>query len=449
MTLIDLDRVAEPDGKPGRRPPPWRYRHAGLLVALLLLLTSGGAAPSASVFWRHLGRLAPAPVGEVPVQLTGGRLYTVSSSGRQRQLTAWRLDPPGQLWTGEVPLGAGYDALGGVFGAVTVRQRGDVVLVSEGVTTTAMDVRTGAVRWSAPVVVTLVDSAATGVVVDRVFRPGTEYDQASGDPGPLYFSAAGVPHIEAPIRTEVRGVDLVTGRTAWTVAPGGSVTADPVRGDPPAVLITASDRLLRLDAATGDVLAETALPELDGAGPSTGAVVAGVALVGYPDPPRQVAYDVRTLRRLWQRDVTAGGGDTATCRDVLCAGPGSEPLVLDPATGAAAWTVHAGTDLTARAGTVLETRADTALPVRLADPRTGRTVADLHAWDEVLAGEPDGALVLRRDVADGQSFGVVLPGRHDVRLLGTAEVTGDGCVADQHHVVCRDGTGLGVWAYRI
>jgi outer membrane protein assembly factor BamB len=449
VTVIDLDRAAESDQAAGRRPPPWRYRHAGLLLTVALMITLGGAAPSAAVIWRHLGELGPVDTTEVPVQLTGDHLYTVSSSGRHRALTAWDLDPPRQLWTSEVPLGAGYDATRGLFGSVTVRQAGDVVLVSEGVTTTALDARLGSVRWTAPVAVTLLGSGRAGVVVERVFRPGTEYDQDSGDPGPLYFSSTGVPHNEAPIRTEVRGLDLRTGETMWTAAPGGSVTVDPARGDPPAVLITASDQLLRLDGATGEVLARAGLPELDGAGPATGSVAGGVALVGYQNPSRLVAYDQRTLRRLWQQDRPDAEGEIPTCRDVICAGPRSELRVLDPATGAVAWPVLAETDLAARAGAVLETRADTDVPLRLADPLTGRTLVDLAGWDEALPGDPDGALVLRREAEDGQSFAAVLPGHAELRLLGTAAVNSAECSADEHHLVCRDGTGLSVWAYRI
>ncbi|MBB2942389.1 outer membrane protein assembly factor BamB [Actinoplanes lutulentus] len=447
MTLIDLDRAAESDQADSRRPPPWRYRHAGLLLAAVLMITLGGAAPTASVFWRYLGEIGQVNTAEVPVQLTGDHLYTLASSGVRRELTAYQLDPPRQLWTSEVPLGAGYDATQGLFGSVTVRRSGDVVLVSEGVTTTALDAGIGAVRWSAPFVVTLLSSGHVGVVVERIFRPGTEYDQASGDPGPLYFSATGVPHTEAPIRTEVRGIDLTTGKTVWTTAPGGSVTVDPARGgpDPAAVLITASDRLIRLDGATGRTLAETELPELNGSGPFSGSVIGDVAMVGYQDPARLVAYDARTLRRLWQRDRPDVEGEVPSCRDVICSGPRSELLVLNPATGDEAWAVYAETDLASRAGSVLETRADTDTPIRLADPLTGKTLADLGGWDQALEGEADGVLVVRRD----DSFAAVLPGHHELTFLGTVDTAGADCSADEHHVVCRDGTGLGVWAYRI
>ncbi|MEU4556802.1 PQQ-binding-like beta-propeller repeat protein [Actinoplanes sp. NPDC023936] len=455
MTLIDLDRVPEPSPAAARRPPPWRYRHAGLLIAAVLLVTLGGAAPSAAVRWRYLGLAGPMDVVEMPLKLAGGNAYTASSRGIERELTAWRLDPePEPIWTTAVPIGAEYEVGRGLFGGVTIQQAADSVLVSEGYTTTALDVATGRIRWSLTNSLTLLDSGTTGVVVERVFRPGTEYDQASGDPGALYFSATGVPHTEPPIRTEVRGVDLVTGKTRWTATPGGSVTVDPVAGAPAAVLITSSQRLTLLAGATGETLAETTLPERDGAGPSSGAVAGRVALVGYEQAGWQSGYDVRTLRKLWDQRLPQAPGEIPVCIGVICSGPRGEQSVLDPATGEPAWPVTAETDLEVRAGSVLETRADTDLPIRLADPLTGRTRADLTGWDSLVRSAPgrslDETLVLRRDHEGGRPlFGVVLPGHAEVRVLGAAETESADCAADERHVVCRDEHGLGVWAYRI
>ncbi|MBG0560004.1 outer membrane protein assembly factor BamB family protein [Actinoplanes aureus] len=451
MTLIELDRDAPLDPEPSRRPPPWRYRHAGLLVAAVLLIALGGAVPTGGTRWRDLGTAGPVSAVEIPIQLAGGRLYTAAVDGPGRELTAWALEqPPRRLWTAQVPIGMSYDPGRGVFGSFSIRQSGDVVLLSEGFVTTAIDARDGRVRWTSPVMVTLLTGGGTGVVVERVFRPGTDYDQASGDPGPLYFSADGVPHTEPPIRTEVRGTDLATGRVVWTVTPPGSVTVDAVRGDRPAVLITASDRLTLLAGATGTTLAEVALPELNGAGPATASVVGDVALVGYQDPGRQVGYDTRTLRRLWDRPLPATSQDRADCRDVLCSGSRDGLSVLDPVTGATAWPVTGEVGLARHAGFVLETETRTGRPVRLADPRTGRDLADLSGWDEAFGAEPDGALVLRRAGAGGkQTFAAVLPGHPQPRVLGTATVDSGECAADEHHLVCREGDGMRIWAYRI
>ncbi|MEV6298837.1 PQQ-binding-like beta-propeller repeat protein [Actinoplanes sp. NPDC051861] len=448
--LIELDRDAPLDQAPGRRPPPRLYRPAGLLLAATLLVTLAGAAPFASTFWRDLGTIAAAGDAETPIQLAGGRIYTAGTAGRDREVTAWSLDRPmRRLWATRVPIGMSYNPVSGLFGSFTIRQAGDVVLLSEGFATTALDGRTGQVRWRSPVAVTLLGTGGIGVAVERVFRPGTVYDQASGDPGPLYFSASGEPHTEPPVRTEVRGLDIATGRVVWTSAPGGSVTVDPVHGDGPAVLITSSDRLTLHAAGTGEVLAEAALPKLNGSGPVTATVAGDVALVGYRAPGQEVAYDVRTLRRLWAWKLPDFEGDTPDCRDVICSGPRDDLWVLDPATGRRAWQANGDVDLTVRAGMVLETKVRTGRPDRLADPLTGRNRVILTGWDEVLPGEPNGTVVVRRDTDSGQTFGAVLPGRAELRVLGTVDVDSGECSADEHHLVCRDGTGLRVWAYRI
>lgn len=450
MALIELDRDAPLDPEPGRRPPPWRYRHAGLLVAVVLLLGLGGAVPGAAMLWRYLGAIRSVDVAG-PIQLVGGRLYTVVSAGRQRAVTAWDIaEPPRRLWTVQVPMTRGHDPAQGVFGMITAQRAGELVLLSETLGTTAVDAATGEVRWRSPVRVWALSDGA-GYTIERIFRPGTVYDESSGDPGMLYFSADGEPHTEPPLRTEVRGVDLATGERLWTAAPAGSATADPVPGQPAALLITSSDRLTLRSSATGDVLAETALDRIDGAWPTSGSVVGDVVVVGYEKAGREVVYRTRDLRRIWNRPAPPVRPDAVECRDVLCTGDENGTWVLDPATGRPAWPVTEADRLYRRAGYLLETDAATGEPVRLVDPRTGASRIDLEGWaEEVGEGTADGALLLRRPgTRGGQTFGVVLPGHPEVRLLGTADVEPGECAADERHLVCRDGDGLRVWAYRI
>ncbi|MFC7527215.1 PQQ-binding-like beta-propeller repeat protein [Actinoplanes sp. GCM10030250] len=451
MALIELDRDAPLEQAPGRRPPPWRYRHAGLLMTAVLMLALGGAAPYAATLWRELGTIGQAGDPETPIQLAGGRLYTVGMSERYHEVTAWALDgPPRRVWTARTPIGMSYNPVSGYFGAFTVRQAGDVVLLSEGFATTALDKRTGQTRWTLPLAVWLLGTGGVGLAAEQVFRPGTVYDQASGDPGALYFSATGEPHTEPPVRTQVHGVDLATGEVRWTTTPGGSVTVDPVHGDVPAVLITSSDRLTLHDGDTGDVRAEVALPELNGSGPVTASVAGDVALISYRDPGQQVAYDVRTLRRLWSRDLPEVPGDVPDCRQVICWGPRNDLYILDPATGEPAWPANGDIDITVRAGFVLETKVRTGRPDRLADLRDGTNRVVLTGWDRVLPGDPDATVVVRRDGDDGgQIFAAVRPGHPELRILGTADVDSDDCAADDHRLVCRDSSGLRVWAYRI
>ncbi|GIF10280.1 PQQ-binding-like beta-propeller repeat protein [Actinoplanes teichomyceticus] len=448
MALIELDREAPPDPPPTARPPLAAHRRTGLLITLVLLAVLGGAAPAAGICWRYLGAIASA-AAPGPIQLAGGQLYTIDTTGTEPAVTAWSPGrPPARRWTTRLPARGGPAAV--PVASVTVRPAGEVVLLTAGVATTAVDAATGRVRWSSPIAVQVLAGSGAGVTVDRVFRPGTGYDQESGDPGPLYFSATGEPHTEPPLRTEVRGVDLSDGRTLWTAAPGGSVTVDVVPGDDPAVLITSSGRLTLVAGRSGRTLRETALPRLAGHGPTGGSLLGDVALVSYRESGRQVAFQARTLRRLWQRQVPDLVADPADCQDVLCDGAHGDLRVLDPATGRARWRVQEDVDLAVRAGYVLETDAASGEPVRLTDPSTGATRVDLAGWTEEVAGAPDQPLVLRRDEGRGaQAFAAVVPGHAEIHRLGVAGTGLGDCQADARYLACRASGELRIWAYRI
>jgi outer membrane protein assembly factor BamB len=451
VALIELDRDAPPERLAGRRtPPPWAYRPFGLALTVLLLLAVAGAAPAAGTFWRPLG-LIPAEAGaESTIQMAGGRVFTVVLAGQSRTLTAWDPQPsPHRLWSAEMPISATFDPARGVFGAIRVQRIGGLLLVGAGLSSTVLDPDTGRIRWTTPNRIIPV-RGGLAVLTDRIFRPGTLYDQESGDPGMLYFSADGQAHVEPPVRTEVRGLDLATGEVLWTTTPGGSVTAEPAGGDgPAAVLITASDRLSLRDARTGDLLRETVLPEEAGSGPGTSDVLADVALIGYPDAGVQVGYDVRTLERLWTRDLHTDEGPD-NCTGLLCTTGGREIRVLDRRTGQATWSAPATTELASRAGSVLMSGPDGDGPEMLVDAVTGTLRADLTGWTGEVEGFGSHALLLWRDEASlGRAFGAVLPGATEVRYLGTADGAGGDCGGDDRYVVCRDVRGLRVWAYRI
>ncbi|AEV87976.1 hypothetical protein ACWT_6965 [Actinoplanes sp. SE50] len=449
MALIDLDRVAPPGPPRAARPPIRAYRRGGLLLALVLLTVLGGAVPAAGICWRYLGAITSPLAPDGPIELAGGRVYTVGTAGADPVVTAWSTDdPPRRLWSVRAPVGAGPGVVPP--SSVTVRPAGDVALLTAGVATTAVDAASGRIRWSSPIAVTVLAGSGIGVTVDRVFRAGTVYDQASGAPGPLYFSATGEPHTEPPLRTDVRGLDLADGHTVWTVAPGGAVTVDQVPGPDPAVLITSSARLSLVSGRTGEPVRQADLPRLSGHGPAGGALLGDVALVSYQNPGRQVAYRARTLQRLWSRPVPDLVADPADCQGVLCDGGHGNLRVLDPGTGQARWRTGEDVDLAIRAGYVLETDAASGEPVRLTDPHTGATAVDLDGWSAPVAGAADAPLLLRRrDGHGGQAFAAVVPGHAAVRELGSAGVRLGDCDADGHYLACRSPEGLRLWAYRI
>ena len=452
MALIELDLTAQPDPRLGFRPPAYRYRLPGLVLAAVLLFVLGGASTGAPTLWRYLGAVPPPSGSETQSRLVGDRVYTMASADGERIATAWRVGaPPRKLWTVRFPARAtGPDAV--AYGGVEARPAGDVVLLSDGPATTVVDARTGAIRWRSPVGVAPLAGGRTGLVQSQVFRAGTLYDQDSGNPGLLYFSSTGEPHTEPPVRTEVRGVDLRTGAAVWTAAAPGAVNVFAVPGDAPAALVLASDRLDRIDGSTGAVERTAPLPKIGGGGPVSGSLTDGLLVVHYGDyavDGQEVAYGAVALDKRWQRAVPEVLLDPPNCGDVLCAGPRSALEVLDLATGRTAWHAPDEVDLEQQSGYVLERDASTARPLRLVDRSTGVTRIDLDGWASALAASERGQpLLLRRSLDAGRSaFGVVLAGRGRVQVVGASTGPVSDCAADRRYVMCRGDDGLQVWAY--
>ncbi|MGK5678536.1 outer membrane protein assembly factor BamB family protein [Actinoplanes sp. URMC 104] len=448
--MIELDLTAPADQTPSSPPPASRYRLPGLLLAAVLTLVAGGAAPISSVLWRYLGSV-PSPEGaESPFQLAGGRAYTVAGSGADRVAVAWSLTgAPRKLWTARFPIRVtDPDAMS--WGGLQAEPAGDVVLLTDGTDTTVVDARTGATRWTSRIYVTPLPGRRVGVVQDNEFRANTVYDQASGEPGTLYFSATGEPHTEPPLRSEVRGVDLATGRVLWTVAAAGSVNVA-VPPDDPGILLLSSDRLQRIDGGTGQVVRTTPLPERNGTGPTGSELIDGTLTVYYGRGGAvsdEVVYAVDSLEQLWDRPVPEITRDPANCGGVHCSGNTQALDVLDSRTGEVRWRAPADVDLFRHGEYVGELGSDSGLPVRLVDPATGATRIDLSGWT-IETAPSSRPLLLRRSAGDGASaFAVVPAGRGRIQPLGTAGGALSDCTADERHVVCRVGGELRIWAYR-
>jgi outer membrane protein assembly factor BamB len=452
MAVIELDLAAQPDPPLSSPPPAYRYRVPGLLLVAVLALALGGAAPAVPTMWRFLGQVPAGGGADSTFQLAGGKIYTVALDGTDRLATAWTVAwPPRKLWT------ARFSArvIGPAevrFGGLLARQAGDMVLLSDGPATTAVEVRTGAVRWTSRAWVDPLAGGRYGVVREPVFRPGTVYDQASGDPGPLYLSATGEPHVEPPLRTEVRALDLRTGDERWQLALPGSVSVFVAPGPAPAVLILSADRVERLSGETGAVDRRIELPRGYGPDLSGGRIVGDLLLVAYGDyqsAGHEAAYTVDTLELRWRREVPAILFDPPRCDHLICAGPRAALDVIDPVTGRTAWRAPAGVDLARQAGYVVEYDEGTGAPERLADPATGAVRVPLDGWTAELSPDPDLPVVLRMPSEAGRSvFGTVLAGRDRVQVLGETSGPISDCTADRSHVVCRGLEGLLIWAYR-
>lgn len=449
MALIELDLTLTPDQEVSPPPPAHRYRLSGLLIAAALLMLLGGAAPGVSRLWQELGSV-PVTGPDTQFTLTGGEIYTVSSAAGTRTATAWLVEPkPREVWSTSFPARkAGPDEVS--FTRITEERVGDVVLVSDGPATTVLDARTGAIRWSTPVPVVPLAGGSVGVTQVQEFRPGTVYDQDSGDPGALYFSSTGQPHTEPPLRTEIRGVDLTTGATVWTVAHRGSVNVFPAPRGAHELIILSSNRLERRDAETGHVRREVTLAPIDRERPVRGEIVGDTLLVYYGAfGGHEIAYAPDSLDRLWSRPVAEILLDPPNCGNVLCDGSRTALDVLDPGSGEPRWRAPADVDLHMRDGYVVEADNSSGLLHRLVDPVTGRTRIDLGGRPAEAIGAPGEPIVLRGSrSADTSVFGVVQPRRDAVQPLGEIKEPVSDCVADSAHVVCRTDHGLRIWAYR-
>jgi outer membrane protein assembly factor BamB len=449
LALIELDLTARPGPAPTSIPPARRYRTAGLLLAVVLIFGLGGATPPDALRWQFLGAIGSPPIPESPFQLDGDRVFTAGGLGDHRTVSAWSLrKPPVKLWSARIPareIGPGQVA----YGDVRARQAGDVVLITDGPETTAVDAGTGAVRWHTGIAVHALAGNRIGLVQDPKFRPGTEYDQAGGAPGDLYFSASGVPHDEPPVETELRGVDLSTGATAWTAsAPGSVVFFD----HPSGVVVLSSDRLMLFSSATGAILRSAALPALGGQVPQSGRLVGDLVLVSYGeeqgDGRSLAAYSTRTFRRLWRVPQAKLLFDPGVCAGLVCADDRSGLSVLDPATGRTLW--HApGADLVKLGRVVLEQATGTTDPTRVADPGNGDEELRLKGWRSDITMATGSSLLLRRpDESRASLFAVVEDDPVALRPLGTTHGVVSDCATDASFVVCRGSGILQVFSYR-
>jgi outer membrane protein assembly factor BamB len=447
LALIELDLTIRPDQTPSPPPPAYRYRLPGLIIAAVLLLLLGGAAPDVPRLWQHVGSV-PLTGEDSPFTLAGGEIYTVTSSGGTRTATAWLLTgKPGRLWSTSFPARTVLpDEVG--FTRVEAERAGDVVLVHDGPGTTALDARTGKVRWSVRVPVSPLDGGNVGVTQVQQFRPGTLYDQDSGDPGALYFSSTGQPHTEPPLRTEVHGVDLTSGATVWSVPESGSVNV--LRSaDDREVLILSSDRLEQRDASTGRIRRQLPLTPIDGTSPTGGDIIGDTLLVSYgPFGGQEIAYAPSSLKKLWSRAVPAILLDPPSCGDVLCDGGRSDLDVLDKNSGKPLWRAPADVDLSLRDGYVVESDSGSGLLLRLVDPDTGRTRVDLGGWRAEAIATSGRPILLRAGQGAKTVFAVVERRRDAVQPLGEISGAVGDCAADSAHVVCRTDHALQIWAYR-
>ena len=434
MALIELS--PETPAPPATAPPPaYFYRRTGLALAVLLLLALGGAAPAGSVLFQRIGSVPLAAGGDF--QLVDGILYTMDLDAEPRVLTAWQPSPPRRLWsqrgtTTEDPF------------FVSAATAGFSVLRS-GRGMSVLDAHTGALRWSSPVAVQPVDDRVA-FVEEEIFRPGTEYDTESGDPGQLYGANTGTLHTEPALRTELRGVELADGGPVWSRSLPGTVFTT---WTGTAVVVLTSDKLMVLAPATGAVLREQPVPLLNGRPAAAGEVVGGTILVHYGDfgtGGPVAAYAVDTLARLWQRDQPDPAGNSADCRGLTCFTSSDGLIVLDPRTGRERWRTT-GTELQAFGSDAVLEAGYPGRPLRTAELATGQPRTELGWWRfSVPVGGEDPYVLLGR--LDGRStiFGMLHARDAAVQPLGRLPETTVQCESLPGLLACRGATAIELWA---
>ncbi|GLY94827.1 PQQ-binding-like beta-propeller repeat protein [Actinoplanes sp. NBRC 103695] len=433
MAVIELDTGPAPAAT--THPPVRLSRPAGLVAAVLLLFALGGAAPITPVMWRPLGSIPLATDGTVT--MTGDRIVTISDGDLTRKVSVWQADGPRRLWTATTAMTEpGADVV--VLSGARVVVAGDTVLVwRPDYRTAALDLNTGRLRFVARA---RVETAAPGVGVTResVFRPGSEYDQQSGDAGPLYFAEDGRAYREPPLSSALIGVDLNDGRELWRLPLRGLGLTSAVRDG---LLVLSADRIQVVDPATGRVLRERA------SGGAWADVFDDVVVV--QEEQRTVGYDIATLTPRWTSPVRLLS-DTITgarCDGVLCRRDRDAVKVIDPVTNTTVWQTGREVSLRREGAVVIEYDSLTQRPLRLNDARTGRTIEDLRGWQTVSVLTGGDPLLSRVEPgARRMSFAVVRAGR--IQPLGYAGSIVRDCRAADGLAVCRTDESVELFAYR-
>jgi outer membrane protein assembly factor BamB len=438
VALIELSPEHPAPPEAAAPPPAYYYRRAGFVLAVLLVLTLGGAAPVHSVLFARIGSV-PVPDGG-DYQLVNGILYTMDLGGDPRVLTAWQPAPVRRLWS--------HTAAAGGEPFYVTAATADITVLRSGNGVTVLDARTGAVRWVPPVGVVPV-SDRTGYVEREIFRPGTEYDADSGDPGELYGTMNGVLHTEPAVRTELQGVDLLTGAKVWSLAYPGSVFTTLARSTLDTIVVLTADKLLVVDSATGAVLRQRPIPRIGGVTATEGEVAGDTVLVHYGVfgmGGQVVAYGLGDLEERWRQVQPDPAGNSAFCSGLICSPSGDELSVLDPATGAERWRVGDNTDvLAAGPGTVLQAQGRLR-PLRITDAVTGRTRLELGSWNYYFAGQDDDSFVLSRaNPRHTTEFGLLRPGATAVQPIGVLPGIAGQCAPNPGLLACRVGDDVELW----
>jgi outer membrane protein assembly factor BamB len=421
-------------GEPDTYTRPTRATTAGwfgpfvLILAVLATMTAAGAPPPAP-----LTALISMPVGPADS-------YTVTSAGKLvaqtlGTLTSYDLGSGKQDW--QVGMESPTYRLRAIDGLVLIRPW-SIVAGDPG--TAAVDVRTGAPRWTHDGSVMTITGSDTLLAVTDVRS----------------LSSSGR-RIQGPVDS----IDPATGKTLWRVDVPSTAVLTGVPGPAgagPRMLLIRDDRTMELhDLTTGRKLAAVGVPPAD-YDPDNPTVSGGLILLRHSTPGGTAlitAYDPVTLAQQWERP--AGGiFDVEPCAPLAClAGPDGVAGV-DPGTGAIVWyrPTWRGVEMRGNLLVAYASPSGSGDPVGLADPATGRVVTDLHGWRPMTATVNPGSeneVLVSRTVDNGARSMVAIarPGDAQPQVISDLPPgTGD-CQSVPGRLICRSTSGqLIVWAYR-
>ncbi|MEO3742890.1 hypothetical protein [Plantactinospora sp. B5E13] len=438
------EAVRAADGRSGgaavrsvrRRRDVRRTGAAAVLVGSLAIVAAGEPVP------RPLPELTvPARLGAT-VHAVGDWLFVADplEAGTQRQeLAAYRIPDDAGGWGGRDELAPRWRIVlpAGEVGALTMvgatlvfstRSYRDRAALGR---VTALDLTSGAVRWSREAYLEVVNPA-----------------------GQLLLSGTADPSVDPA--TPLRAVDPVSGEVRWSLpGPAGVRRHYPWLGGaapPTMVVVEPSGRVESRDTGTGALISATRLPSLgDPDEPRWYGAIAGELFL-VRERGRVTAYEMPGLDRRWSVTVDDNREyGPGVCGPDLCThGRDGGVRVLDAATGGIRWSsdrwarLHWAGDEPVGIGPV---ESAGPAPLSVLDADTGRSLADLGSWQILDTTEASSRFVAVRVDADRRAWvaEIDVPSRR-VRPLGVLSGVSDDCALIRRWLHCRRvDASVGLW----
>ena len=420
--VIDLDLL------PAEEPPPPpvnpRSRRRLLTAAALALVAFllGGAVPTSSR--RAVTLFETALPVSANFEIVGDTCYVTEPLREGSRVTAYPLAGGRPRWVTQ---------LAATSGELALQALGDVLLVSS-ITSeplvithvTALDRRTGAIRWESPLWASGLDVTHNRVVVGNPVRAD---------------------RIDAMPDGDVVAVAADTGAARWTYhwAAGCQVDVPQTPDDARAALaVLCGDGTLsavdldsgRVRATVGDAVRR---PE-NSLGFGIGVfALADRILVNYPFAGSSViaSFDPVGLARQWTVTLPLDNYYISDCGLRLCLFSSPGTRILERATGREVWREPAGSATVAVTDQYLLTFLASGA-YRVTDARNGRIVLALDGW--VLQLTEEGLLAFRQEPATDRTWvASVLTDPVELRLLGflPGMYVGQDCGRREGYLACR------------